>query len=289
MSRTRGRQDSDLGYADGQFFIQAPGAAKTASGLYSLALGNSATDTLVFPLEKIVFRYGLQDWTQEQFGSTRAGGSQGLPVNGFTTLTTASIAVGTSVSIPVLNSADFVVGRTLQVDVLGTSEYPTITSIPDATHIVVSAITASHASGSVVSQNVFTTPAGVTGPPPFTGTTSLTPVTSPRPKGIKIRQIYPWFTVTGLALTTNTIGLTKTVAANATAPVVTSLLTNAANGLPTAVQATPYLTPIQLPSANINYQTTKFASYNIEWDISTGTTGTAAVYGIFVDVEFNWS
>lgn len=298
MSRTQGRSDGDLGYADGHIFIPASAGQLTsgtgtftrnASGSASLNLGNSQTAVLIMRLDALIFRYGVQDWLQEQYGSQQAQGAQGLPVGGYTTYSTASISAGSNVNIAVKNSANFTVGRTLVVDTVASTvqEFPVITAIPDATHITVNVIANSHSSGCILVENAFTTPAGVTGPPPFTGVTNLTPVTAPRPKGILFREIYPVYAVAGAALTTNTIGLTKTVFSNNVAPAVTSLLTDAANGLATATNAQPYLTPIQIPSPA--YQTTKFASYILEWDVTTAGGGTAELFGVFMDIGFNFN
>lgn len=298
MSRTQGRSDQDLGPGDGHIFIPASAGqlssgsgtfTRNASGSVSLNIGNSQTCVLDMRLESLLFRYGVQDWLQEQYGSQEAQGAAGLTVLGYTTYTTASIAAGNSVSIPVKNSANFTVGRTLVVDTVASTvqEFSVITSIPDATHIVVNAIANSHSSGIIVQENAFTTPAGVTGPPPFSGTSSLVPVTAPRPKGITFKEIYPVYAIAGAALTTNTIGLTKTVFSNNVAPAVTSLLTNAANGLATATNAQPYITPIQIPSPA--FQISRFAEYILEWNVTTPGGGTAELFGVFIDVGFNFN
>lgn len=297
MSRTQGRLDSDTGYADGQFFISALDmtatsgtvtATRNAAGDFSLNIGNSQTCVLAACLSTLIFRYGVQDWLQEQFGSGIAGGAQGLVVGGYSTLTTSSASAGSSVNVAVLNSANFTVGRMV---VAGTQNTK-IVAIPDSTHITLQTLTATLASGSYIKENLFTTPAGITGAPPYTAGSSappgnLTPVTSPRPKGLQIRQITPVYLVAGAALTTNTIGLTKTAFVNNTANAVTNILSNAANGLQTATQANPYATPIQIPTPA--YQTTKGASYNIEWDVTTAGGGTARIYGVSVDVVFNYN
>lgn len=293
MSRTQGVLAADTGWGDGQIFI-GPGdfeatsgtftATRNASGDVSLNAGASNTGVLIASLSKVLFRYGSQDWLQEQFGGGLLNGAQGLPVGGYTTQSTASASAGSNVSVAVLSSANFTIGRTVT---FGTAANTTIVAKADSTHITLANISATQGSGTWIQENIFTTPAGLTGPPPFTGTSEFTPVTSPRPKGIFIREIYPVYLISGAAATTNTIGLTKTVFANATAVSVSSLLTNAANGLATATQATPYVTPIQVPSPA--WQTTKFAEYLLEWDISTTTGGAARIYGCFVDVGLNFN
>ncbi len=296
MSRTQGRYDNDTARGDGQAFFSALNgtltsgtatATRNASGSFSLNLGNSATCILAIPLTALLFRYGVQDWLQEQFGAGPGGlvyGAQGRAVGGYQTLTTASAAVGSNVNIAVGTSTGFTVGQ----PVMAGTQQTFITAIPDATHITVSAITATLASGSVISQGIFTTPAGVTGAPPYTGVNSLVPVTAPRPKGLAVRAIYPVYSVAGAALTTNTIGLTKTVFANITAPTVTSLITNGANGLATATNAQPYITPINLAVPAV-MQVTKFAEFVIEWDVTTASGGTAELFGVFIDFDFNYN
>jgi hypothetical protein len=297
MSRTQGQVQGDTGYGDGHIFIPAIAAfgtgtagtwTRAGSGLVSLALGNSATTLLEIPLS-LIFRYGQQDWLQEQFGSGVAGGAQGKPVMGFTALVTSSTTAAASVNVPVNTSVGFAVGDYVTA---GGTQQTYITAIPDGTHITLALTTATLAVNATITQNIFTTPAGVTGTPPFKGGGTappafLTPLTAPRPKGIGIRAIYPVYSIAGAALTTNTIGISKTVFSPNAAPVVTSILTDAANGLATATNAQPYLTPINFATP-IAYQTTKFAEYIIEWDITTAGGGTANVYGIFLDLLYNY-
>lgn len=292
--RINERFAADLGNPDGQIFLSPLDfvatsgtltATRNAAGDFSLNIGASQTCVLVAPLSSIIFRYGLQDWCQEQFGSTQAGGAQGKEVSGWTTLSTANAAVGTSVSIAVLSSTNFAAGQYILIGNAGATQKTIITSIPDSTHIQVAAVTSALTSPFYLTTNLFTTPAGVTGVPPFTGSSELTPVTSPRPKGIKLRQITPVYLVAGAALTTNTVGITQTLFLNNTANAVTNILANAANSLQTAIQTNPYSTPIQLASQN--YLSTKYASYNLEWDVSTTTGGSARVYGVYVDLEYN--
>ena len=293
MSRTQAMYSSDLGSADGQIRISplditvisgTATATRNASGDFSLNIGNSQTVVMAVNLSNIIFRYGLQDYTQENWGSLVAGGSQGLAVSGYTAVVTSSASAGSAVNVAVGDSRNFAVGRY----VLAGTQKTYITAIPDTTHITLATLTATLTAGSFISENLFTTPAGVTGPPPYTGVNQLTPVTAPRPKGIKVRELYAAYTVAGLALTTNTLALTQTVFANNVAPAVTSIIASAANGLATATNAQPYLTPIMVPPTPA-YLTTKFGSYTIEWDVTTGASGTARIYGLFVDVQFNYN
>src|SRR5271154_77700 len=99
MSRTQGRFDADTFKSDGHVFISAlegvftsgtGTATRNAAGSFSINLAATATTILAIPLSYLIFRYGVQDWLQEQFGSAQAGGSQGKPVGGFTALVTSS-------------------------------------------------------------------------------------------------------------------------------------------------------------------------------------------------------
>ncbi|SRR5579885_931657 len=294
MSRTRGRLDSDLGQSDGQIFISAITGTqfsvsgtvtntRNAAGDYSVNVSASSGVTLVLPLDEQIFRYGVQDWFQEQFGSSQAGGAQGFPVGGYTTVSTASASAGSNVNVAVISSVNFTVGRY----VLAGTQKTQIVAIPDGTHITLASLASTLSSGSVITENLFTTPADVTGPPPFTGTSQLTPVTSPRPKGIKIRQVYPWYLISTANATTNTVALIKNQAANGAANVTSNIV--ASTNLLTAFAANPYVTPVQVPAANVAYQTSKYGSYNIEWVVATPASSTMRLYGVFLDVEFNYN
>jgi hypothetical protein len=298
MSRTQGRNDADTAYGDGHVFIPIGAGnltsgtgtyTRNASGSYSVNLGNSQTAVLGIPLRDLILRYGVQDWLQEQFGSAVSGGAQGLTVGGYTALVSTTAAAGTNVNVAVNTSVGFTVGR----KVLAGTQNTFITAIPDATHITLASLTASLTAGLTITQDLFTTPAGLTGAPPYTAGTNappnnLLPVTAPRPKGIALKAIYPVYAAAGAALSLNTIGITKTVFANNTAPAVTTILANAANGLATATQAQPYVTPINLATP-ITFLTSKYSEYIIEWDVTTAGGGTAQLFGIFVDIGFNYN
>ena len=300
MSRTQGRYDSDSPYKDGLIFVpilptyvtSGAGAVsnRPAAGRFATSLPTTATAyVLMIPLASLLFRAGLQDDLQEQFGSARAGGANALPVPGFLSYTTAILAAGSNVSIPVIASGNFAVGHFVTLDTVasGVQEFPMVVSIPDATHIVVNTILNAHATNAPVTDNAFTTPAGVTGRPPFTGITELTPVTAPRPKGISFKAMYPVYTIGGAAATLNTIGLTQTIFGNNLAPVTSNIIADAANGLATATQTNPYVTPIVVPAAAQIFRTTKLAEFVLEWDFTTGSGGTGLLEGVFFDVDFN--
>ena len=303
MSRTQGRVDSDLPYADGHIFVPilpqyvTSGAGATfnrpAAGLYATSLPTTATAYVaMIPLGSLLCRTGVQDDLQEQYGSLAAGGAQGLPVPGQVTFSTSSISAGSSVSIPVISSVNFSIGQYVTIDTVasGVQEFQQITAIADATHITVGAVKNSHTTPFPVSGNVYTNPAGVTGRPPFTGTTQLSSVVAPRPKGIAFKAIYPVYTIGAVNATLNTIGLTQaTFINNAAVPTASNIIAVAANGLGTTFGANIQITPIPVPVANQGFRTTKFSEFVLEWDFTTGSGGTGLLYGVFLDVSYNFS
>lgn len=125
------------------------------------------------------------------------------------------------------------------------------------------------------------------GRPPFANASQFAVPTS-RPKGILINAITPVFSVTGAALTSNTIGLTKTVFAEGAAPVVTPLLAAAANGQPVAVNTAgqTHATSSVLLAANQVMQTTRYTQLLVEQTLVIGA-GTAEMYGWFIDIDYN--
>lgn len=310
MSRTGRRMDVDsIGYADGEIFVPATIANPTgafvaasnvftrnASGNVSLNIPASVAAVLEFPLSQFLFRYGIADDLQEQFGGGLGASSNAQPIGSPFTLGTASTVAGPNISVPVLSSVGFAIGQPCLIDTVasGVQEIAVVNAIPDGLHVQFAFLKNAHTFTSAnstfpVQANIFTTPADSQGVPPLTGTIDITPQTTPRVKGIMIRQIHPVYSIATLALTTNTIGLTKTVFANGVAPVVSNVLANAANGLATAVGAQPYVTPITIPLAGQVFQNSRFAEYLVEWDITTPATSTCNVYGFFVDFTYNFN
>ena len=109
----------------------------------------------------------------------------------------------------------------------------------------------------------------------------------PIPKGIQINSIDAIYLVTGVALTLATVGVTKTVFANNTAPAVTNLLANASNGLPTAVQAQPYVKNVPLTA--VAFLTDNDVEPIIELDLTTAAGGSAKLYGLVAHCSFNFN
>ena len=222
--RTQGVFQQDTAFPDGQIFVQInPGdatsgtvsLASAGAGLVTTHIGNSQTVVFRKSLNSLLFRYGVQDYAQEQWGSTANGGAN-------------------------------------------------FKATPPA---------------------VFTTPYGVSGNPPFTGSSQLVPPTS-RPKGIQINTAAPIYSIGSADASLNTLGITQTFFANATAPAVTTILTNAAHSMSVTHATNPYLPTIAVNSGML---TSTNAQYIVEWDITTPSGGTADVYGLLLFVSYNFN
>ncbi|SRR6266478_1030159 len=306
MSRTQASMESDSPSFDGLISL-LPGAdivnvgapaftiTKIATGEFSLHYA-AATGAVVVAagVTGLMFRTGMQDDLQSFFGSARAGGAQNLPVNNPLTLMTASSVAGSLVNLAVFSSVGFVVGGYVTVDTVasGVQEFTRITAIPDATHITVATLVNAHTGaatgGAPISQNLFTTHAGVTGRPPFTGSSQLAPVTSVRPKGIALTGLSITYLITGANLTVPTIGMFAVQYPNLTAPVVTTLIAQATNNLQTATNAQAYTTPIPVPVANQGFIITPNTAVAIEYDANVGAATTLDIIAIFLTAKFNY-
>jgi len=298
MSRSQGRVDSDQSYKDGlvplgpaDFLVQSGTStfSRIAAGEYSLHFAaSSGAFVVVASLTGTMYRTGVQDDLQEQYGSLRAGGAQGLPYGATITMTTASITAGTNVNVAVQNSTNFAVGRYVILDTVASTvqEYCVISAVPDATHITLASVANAHSASAPVSQNVWTTPAGITGRPPFTGVTQLTPPAS-RPKGISLKGVILAYLVTGANFTVPTVGVYSTQYQNNIAPVVTTLVTLGTNGLQTAAQTNPYVTYVPFaPSGFINTMNT-VVSAEINGNVGATTTFDLLEVGYIVDYNYN--
>ena len=134
----------------------------------------------------------------------------------------------------------------------------------------------------------FTTPAGVTGPPPFTGITQLTPTTAARPKGIQINTITAVYSVGAVDATVNTLGLYKTTYSNAAAPAVSTILAASNLTKTHSTDATkPYVTTLTLSTPAMI--TTQNCELNLEWKVTTGAaTGTSSIWGVILQCSYNY-
>ncbi len=301
--RTVSRVQSDQPISDMTIPLSAPGdivqvivAAETtkiiriAAGEYSFRTQTaSVAYTFAGSISGLIFRAGIQDDYQQQFGSARAGGSQGLPVGWPQTLSTASVVAGSPVNIAVLSSVNFSVGSFVTVDTVGSGvqEFQQITAVPDATHITVGTLANAHTTPFPITQNLFTTSGPKIGRPPFTGLTQLTPQTSAPSKGINVKQVTVVYAVNTTAITVPTVGVFATQFVHVTAPTVTTLIAQATNGLATAANAQPYAIPVPVPVANQGFIVTPNTIVTVEFDFTTAATGSVDVIGFVITGQYN--
>lgn len=134
--------------------------------------------------------------------------------------------------------------------------------------------------------NTFATNLQQSGRPPFTQAQNQVIPTN-RPKGIGVLSVTPIYQVSTLALTSVSIGVTKTVFANGIAPAVTALLAAGANGQPTATSAQPNAIAsaltTQTPITDVN------AEVIAELSLVLPATSTAKIYGLAWKVQFNYN
>lgn len=317
MSRTQKRWDCDQGYADGwidlsvtDFFsvgTDAPTLTRNAKGDISFHQAASKSGILVCSLSGLIFRTGLLDDLQEMFGTggnqpglsatnafgtgTGITGARGQSAGYPYTKTTATITKSAAaVNMAVVNSADFVVGNFVLIDGGSSTlaEIQQVTAVPDGTHITVAQLKNTHTgAGITVAAHPYTTPAGVTGPPLGNASASqLVPVTAPRPKGISFIDVALRYKIGTTNLTSQTIGLSKTVYANATALSITDILAAAQNGLSLTAASTPYSTRIVLTNG---YQVTDNAEFWLEIAVVTPANSTYDLYGADLHVMYNYN
>jgi hypothetical protein len=141
------------------------------------------------------------------------------------------------------------------------------------------------ADGAASPPATFSTPAGVTGPPPFAGLTEFTPVTSARPEGLQINSITFNYLITTNAATVNTVRVLDFVYANGVAVAVNTLLASGANGLQTAAAATPYSTVVALTTPA--YLTALNHLPVVTWSVSPGAGG-VQIYGVMLNCTYNY-
>lgn len=134
--------------------------------------------------------------------------------------------------------------------------------------------------------NKFATNWQQSGRPPYTQAQNQVVPTS-RPKGMAITSLTPIYKVSTLALTSVSLGLTKTVFANGVAPVVTDLLAAGTNGQPVATSAQP--NAISSAVTTTSMITDAFAEIIAELTLVLPATSTAIVYGMLFGVSFNFN
>lgn len=128
-------------------------------------------------------------------------------------------------------------------------------------------------------------PLGLGGIPPIPSSSLPTlkgPTVGFQKKGMMITAIDVIYKV-AVALTVATVGIVETKFVNNTAPVTTNILAIAANGLPTAIQAQPYVfhIPIVVPSFITDPDASVLAVINM--------TGTVDLYGMELYCTYNFN
>lgn len=148
-------------------------------------------------------------------------------------------------------------------------------------------------SASGTGQNSLATPPGSfatnmqqSGRPPYTQAQNMVVPTS-RPKGMQINSLTPIYKISTLALTSVSLGLTKTVFVNGVAPAVTDLLAAGTNGQPVAVSAQPnaIASVIAAPAMSVDVNTELIA----ELTLVLPATSTAIIYGMMANVSYNFN
>lgn len=115
----------------------------------------------------------------------------------------------------------------------------------------------------------------------------ITPRTAFKLKGVKFLSIDAIYRVTVANLTTNTLRVDQDLQVNNVAPAITAVL--APTGIPTAVQANPYVTVVPLPVAQQIYRISPDQELWIEMTAVMANTGVLAFYGFDVQMEFNFN
>src|ERR1700689_3141223 len=143
MSRTQNRFESDVAFPDGLIPLM-PGAdivsigagvaplTRVAAGEYSFLTSSLSTAyTFVGGITGLVFRGGVQDNLQEAFGSSRAGGAQGLSIGAPQTFLNGGISAGTLVNVTVQSTVGITAGAYIQLDTVasGVQEYIQVSSV----------------------------------------------------------------------------------------------------------------------------------------------------------------
>lgn len=125
----------------------------------------------------------------------------------------------------------------------------------------------------------------------------LAPYTIPGPvagqtlpvlKGVRLKSVDLIYLLAGAAATTNTVGIFVKQDANNAAPVVTTLVAQAANGLATATQTARYVINVPIAVATRGFTVTPDTVITVEWDLTTASGGTAQVFGCVFNYDFNF-
>jgi hypothetical protein len=107
----------------------------------------------------------------------------------------------------------------------------------------------------------------------------------PIAKGMQITGVDVIYAVGTTALTTATLGLTKTAFANNTAPAVTNIIALGTNSLPTAAQTQPYVKNVAVASPAMI--TTADSEVLVNVNFTTPGSSTVVFYGVVLYVSYN--
>jgi len=132
-------------------------------------------------------------------------------------------------------------------------------------------------------------PASVAGYPPFTGANQLVPPTGPPPKGLQVNSVVVVYQVGVADLSAASLSLNRIVYANNVANSITNVAI-AATALPltAAGDATgPYLATraVSAPA----FENTQNSNLELEFAVTMQNTGTLRIYGLGLNVSFNYN
>lgn len=125
--------------------------------------------------------------------------------------------------------------------------------------------------------------------PPYTipGLSANDPL--PVLKGVKLKSIDVIYSVGTDPLTSITVGIYAKQDMNGQAPTITTLLAQAANGLSTAVTAERNVTNVAIPASAQAFIVTEDTVITVEIDITTPTGGSANIFGVVFNYDFNFN
>lgn len=115
----------------------------------------------------------------------------------------------------------------------------------------------------------------------------ITPRTAFKLKGFKLLSVDSIYRVTVVNLTTNTLRVDLTNQVNNVAPAISAVL--APTGLPTVVQANPYVTNVVMPAAQQIYRIGVDQELWVEMTVAIPNTSKLDFYGFDLLVEYNFN
>lgn len=113
------------------------------------------------------------------------------------------------------------------------------------------------------------------------------PVVGPTPKGIQINSMDIIYSVLTANASLATCGITKTVFVDNTAPAVSNIIAVAANGMPVAFRAQPYVFNVPVPAPS--FLTPSDSEPIVQVNLTAGAGGTIKFWGVVLYVSFNYN